>query len=135
MDQKGKTKRAERVDPRNIKVQIKIARIYEVQDNLDEALNIYRSVSFFNRKNPEAFAGVGRIQLAQKDYLGATITYQDLIEIIPQNPEPYYYLGMAFKERNRNGEAKKALDYAKKLYQEYDNTEGIKKVDDLLKQL
>ena len=92
-------------------------------------------ISFFNRKLPEAYVGVGRIQLAQKDYLGAIITYKDLIEVIPDNPEPYYYLGMAFKERDRKGEAKKALEYAKKLYQEYDHTEGIKKVDELLKQL
>ncbi len=126
---------AKRIDPTNTKIQLKIARIYEVQDNPDEALRIYRRISYLNRKSAEAYAGVGRIQLAQKDYLGAIITYKDLIEIIPQNPEPYYYLGVAFKERNRDKEAQKALQYAKKLYQEYDNKEGIKKVDELLKEL
>ncbi|KFF41978.1 MAG: tetratricopeptide repeat protein [Candidatus Atelocyanobacterium thalassa] len=126
---------AEKIDPRNLKIQLKIAGILEVQNNLEEALKIYKRISYFNHKYSEAYMGIGRIQLAQKDFLGATITYTDLINIIPQNPLPYYYLGLTFKERERIKEAETALKEALQLYQKYDNANGIQKTNELLKQL
>ena len=126
---------AEKIDPRNLKIQLKIAGILEIQDNLEEALKIYRRISYFNQKSSEAYMGIGRIQLAQKDFLGAIITYTNLINIIPQNPLSYYYLGLAFKERARIKEADKALKQALRLYQKYDNTYGIQKTNELLRKL
>lgn len=126
---------AEKIDPKNLKIQLKIAGILEIQNNLEEALKIYKRISYFNKQSSEAHMGIGRIQMAQKDFLRATITYTDLISIIPQSPLPYYYLGITFKERKKIKEAEKALKQALHLYQKYDNTNGIQKTNELLKKL
>ena len=52
--------------------QLKLAQIrLDAQEvDLEEALKIYRRISYFNQKSSEAYMGIGRIQLAQKDFLG-----------------------------------------------------------------
>lgn len=92
-------------------------------------------MSYLEPKSIEAQTAVARIVLAQKDYLGAIVEYEDLIALDPQNADAYYNIGIAFKARGRQDEAIKAFNKAKELYQRQGNNSGVENVDKLLKEL
>jgi tetratricopeptide (TPR) repeat protein len=83
----------------------------------------------------EAKAGIGRVNLSQGDYMGAIIAYQELTKLLPDNPDIYYNLGLAFKERGRKKEAQEALKQAYQLYQNKANSQGMQQVESLLEKL
>ncbi len=124
---------AERSNPNNPLIQLKIGTIFEQKGNWAGALAAYRRASYLDRRSIEARMGQIRVAIAQKDFLGAVVTATEAIELDPQNPDSYYYLGVALFERGRNSEAKDALKQARQLYQSAENNLGVERVDKLLK--
>ncbi len=123
----------EHFDRGNYKVQIKIAIILEKQKRYEEALTAYRRASYLQPRALEPNAGMGRVYLATGDYLSAVVTYKELADKLPNNPDVYYNLGLALKNRGRDGEAKAILEKARQLYQKKNDQQGIQQVEQLLK--
>jgi Flp pilus assembly protein TadD len=66
--------------------------------------------------------------MAQGDFMGAVIAYQELTRLAPNNAEVYYNLGLAFQGKGRKNEARDALKQAYQLYQSQGNTQGMEQV-------
>jgi tetratricopeptide (TPR) repeat protein len=128
-------RQVDRMALNNYKVFVKIGIILEKQNLFDEALSEYRRAIYFNRKSIEAKAGMGRILIAKQDYLGATVVYKELIEIVPNHPDAYYGLALSYQGRGLKNEARKALEMARQLYDSKQNREGIQQVDRLNREL
>jgi Flp pilus assembly protein TadD len=125
----------ERQSAGNFLIQLKIGILLEKQERFDEALPFYRRAVFLQPQSLEAQAGIGRIHLARKDYLGAIIAYQDLAKIAPNNGDVYLNLGRAYAGRGRKREAQEAFKQARELYVLKNNQSGLQEVDTLLKNL
>jgi Flp pilus assembly protein TadD len=82
----------------------------------------------------EAREGFGRILIAQGDYLGAVLIYQEIIELAPKNADAYYNLGFALRKRGRGEEGDRALNQALELYKAQNNLFGVERVNKILKQ-
>jgi Flp pilus assembly protein TadD len=121
-------KMVERLQPTDNKVQMKIGIILEKKERYEEALQTYRRILYFNPRNLEAKAAVGRVNMAQGDFMGAVIAYQELTRLAPNNAEVYYNLGLAFQGKGRKNEARDALKQAYQLYQSQGNTQGMEQV-------
>jgi tetratricopeptide (TPR) repeat protein len=128
-------KQAERVSQNNYKVFLKTGIILEKQNLLEDALTAYRRAIYLNSQSIEAKAGIGRILLAKQDYLGATVVYKELLEIMPNNGDAYYGLALSYQGRGLKREAKQALETARQLYYSNQNQNGIQQVDSLSQKL
>jgi Flp pilus assembly protein TadD len=83
----------------------------------------------------EAPAAIGELMLAQKNYLEAIVAYRHLTELAPQDPQAFYNLAVALKERDRTREAISAVEKARDLYQSQGNKDGVKQAESLLDEL
>lgn len=128
-------KQTERIAPNHYKIFVKTGIILEKQNLHEDALTAYRRAIYLNPKSIEAQAGIGRILLIRKDYLGATVIYQELLKTIPNNPDAYYGLALSYQRRGLKKEAKLALDTARQLYLDYQNSEGVQQVNNLDQEL
>ncbi|MGA1476325.1 MAG: Tfp pilus assembly protein PilF, partial [Prochlorothrix sp.] len=51
----------------------------------------------------------------------------------PRNPVPYRYLGVALQGRGRSAEAMEAFQQARMLYQQAQDSQGVRQVEQLMR--
>lgn len=123
---------ARRLSPGDFKVQLRLARIYENQQMLAEAIVAYQRAVAIQPESPEALRGLASAALDFNDFITAILAYRSLSEMTPNDPSVHENLGLALQGRNRRSEAIESLNTAKKLYQLQNNPQGVRKIDALL---
>jgi tetratricopeptide (TPR) repeat protein len=125
----------EQLEPRNATLQLQIAKILQAKGQYNRALQSYQRALFLKADLVEAQVAIGDIYMEKQDYLSAVVAYRQYTAAAPQNPEAYYKLGKALKNRDRNDDARTALEQAKRLYKDQGKQDGVRAVDLLLREL
>ncbi|NJN76113.1 MAG: tetratricopeptide repeat protein [Synechococcaceae cyanobacterium RL_1_2] len=125
--------RAIEVDPLNAGVQLEVARILQSQGLLDSAFNAYKLALDLDSSLIDAKVGIAAINLRREDFLSAIIGYRELAELLPNNPDVYYNLGLSLRGRSRMKEAKEAWETSIQLYQLQGDRNAVARVEALMK--
>lgn len=110
--------------PRHSQAHYLRGKLLQQQGQIQAALSAYKKAVSFDTQPVSALIALGEVQLKQKDYLQATVTYRRLTDLVPNNPSIYYNLGLALKGRNRMGEARQAFQTAYELFRDVNNQDG-----------
>jgi len=90
--------------------------------NIDEALGLAQTAKEQMPKNPGVMDTLGWIYYLKGSYLNAISELQDSLAYYSGNPVIHYHLGMAFFKNSQFGQAKKSLEEALKLSQDFDGS-------------
>ncbi|NBD34032.1 MAG: tetratricopeptide repeat protein [Cyanobacteria bacterium] len=99
-------------------------KLLQQRGQIEAAASAYKKAVSLNSKPVSALVALGEVQLKQKAYLDATVTYRRLTELVPDNPSIYYNLGLALKGRNRTREARQAFQTAYELFRKVKHQDG-----------
>ena len=100
---------ASTIDDTKIEPLFHIATINELQGNIDDAIDIYKSIIEKEKLNPTASLGLARNYFTKKEYKKAN-TYFNTAD--PMNDEDYYKWGLSLKEIGEIQKAKKMFQKA-----------------------
>jgi tetratricopeptide (TPR) repeat protein len=96
-------------DPTNAEAYYNLGAVYEQQDNVDRAVQLYRQVVEFQSTGiaaSQAYVRIGNLLRARKQYDQAAQEFQHAIQSSPNNPGAYYDLATIYEQQ---GNTKKAL--------------------------
>ena len=98
----------------------KLYAMYFVSVNeLDEALKETETILDINPENEEAWEQMLQIKTLQKDWENMISIAQKAIEALPENPQWYSYLGMAYSQQKKDDEAIAAYEKGISLTSDY----------------
>ncbi|MCS7311874.1 MAG: tetratricopeptide repeat protein [Acidobacteria bacterium] len=100
--------RAYRIKPDDIKVLNMLGTAYFKVERLDSAEEIYEILARKNPNVPVLYSNLGMIRLKKKDWEGAEMAFQRVIELQPDNRRAYGYLGLIYEQQ---GLLEQALTY------------------------
>ena len=112
-------KQAQKLASDNIDIQIKLADIYVMMKNYDEAQKIYKTVISNDSKNAHVWFLLGTIQANHKQYSAAIESFTNAIKVQPADAKPsesfniWLNRALAYQRENMLNEA--ANDYKKVL--------------------
>jgi tetratricopeptide (TPR) repeat protein len=127
--------RATRLDSRNTQMLLQIARAYQEQNDLAQALLYFQQATRVQPSLIEAQAGVADIALLQKNYAQASTGYQQVIKLSPQNAQAHFNYGLALQGLNRKSEAITAFEKAQELFKQQGNQDGFQKAESAIRAL
>jgi len=87
-------KSATQADTTNIQAFHSMAYYLQNNNQIDEALTVYRTINRINRNYPDAYLNAGILLLEKSDYEAAFEQFNILITVSPQNYLAYYYRGI-----------------------------------------
>lgn len=93
---------------------------------LDEARRIYQEILNYDNKYLEAYRGLGRVYVAQKDFGRAAATYRKAIELYPKSAQLYEDMSVVFSMRGDSAGAIQWLGRA--LEMDPENREFMKRL-------
>lgn len=91
--------RAYRIKPDDIKVLNMLGTAYFKAERLDSAEEIYEILARKNPNVPVLHSNLGMIRLKKKDWEGAEMAFQRVIELQPDNKRAYGYLGLIYEQQ------------------------------------
>jgi len=100
--------RAYRIKPDDIKVLNMLGTAYFKAERLDSAEEIYEILARKNPNIPVLHSNLGMIRLKKKDWEGAEMAFQRVVELQPDNKRAYGYLGLIYEQQ---GLLEQALTY------------------------
>lgn len=100
--------RAYRIKPDDIKVLNMLGTAYFKAERLDSAEEIYEILARKNPNVPVLHSNLGMIRLKKKDWEGAEMAFQRVVELQPDNKRAYGYLGLIYEQQ---GLLEQALTY------------------------
>ena len=109
-----------------------------VKGNLGDtagAKEAYRKAIQLNRNNVNAYLGLGVTQSRLGDYQAAMWAYDQALGIDKNNAQTYELMGSMFKQRPKAKEASNVLSKARDLYQRRNDSDGVARVEALLRTL
>ena len=110
-------KKAQKLRPDNIDIQVKLADIYVMQKNYEEAEKIYKMVISHDSQNAHVWYLLGTIQANHREYNVAIESFTNAIKVQPdsakssENSNIWYSRALAYQ---REGMSYKAIDDYKK---------------------
>jgi tetratricopeptide (TPR) repeat protein len=99
------------------------------------AKEAYRKAIQLNRNNINAYLGLGVTQSRLGDYEAAMWAYDQAINIDKNYAQTYEFMGSMFKQRRKAKEASNVLNKARDLYQRRNDSDGVARVEALLRDL
>jgi tetratricopeptide (TPR) repeat protein len=105
----------------------------EYGGNLDVALSLAQQAKEQYPDNPSISDTLGWIYYKKNAYLKAISLLKESVDKVPDNPIVHYHLGMAYYKNGEKILAKKELQYALKLSQDFQGAEEAKKTLQALK--
>jgi tetratricopeptide (TPR) repeat protein len=91
---------------------------------LDDARKIYQEILVYDNKNIEAYRGLGRIYIAQRDFDRAVATYQKAMELHPKSAQLHADVSVVYSKQNDFATAIQKLNKAREM--EPENREVLK---------
>jgi tetratricopeptide (TPR) repeat protein len=97
------------INPFLIKARIQLAYSYEGSGKMDQALNQYNEVLFYDPMNSVALKQIGIMSSHTNNCSTLNSIYERLLKLEPDYAEAYYRLGLCYININK-GNARKYLD-------------------------
>lgn len=91
--------RAYRIKPDDVKVLNMLGTAYFKAERLDSAEEIYEILARKNPNVPVLHSNLGMIRLKKKDWEGAEMAFQRVVELQPDNKRAYGYLGLIYEQQ------------------------------------
>ncbi|MBR1722007.1 MAG: tetratricopeptide repeat protein, partial [Treponema sp.] len=101
-----------KLEPTNAENFYNCAKIYEQQNNAENALGFYQKTIKFNKKHVKAWAGMGMILFRAKQFGEAKKAIDYALKLSPETFSTYYYLGKIQKENKEYPAAVKSFEKA-----------------------
>lgn len=122
-------------EPRNADIRMQIGYLLWQQGNLDAALESYQQAARLQPDSVIAHDAIADLYFEQQEVLMTIVAHREVLELAPDHAPSYYHLGVALEARGRRAEAIEALQRAKALLLEQENSEDAQIVDQLLQKL
>lgn len=110
---------AVRVDPNNVAAWHAKAYYLQNNDNMPEALKIYRHIHTLDAQYPEAYLNAAILLLYQDSVDAAMAELTILKNIDPTNAPAWFYTGKAYQFKGEKAQAKAAFEQALRLDDDY----------------
>lgn len=119
-------------NPKNTRAKIALAEVYVMGSNPMEGIFLLREILQEDPTNKAALYQMGILSIQSGQYDKAASRLEQYTNIYSQDPEGWFYLGLAYKELKMNQKARRSLEKVKEL----DNDPEIwAAVDNYLKEL
>lgn len=79
-----------------------LALAYSLAENFDKAIWSYKMALKFNEMDIRTLLNLGFSYSRKNDFKYAILTYRKALEINPENPEIYYYIGLAYLTHDKS---------------------------------
>ena len=89
-------------NPEAIQAKVLLAREYLRDRKVEDARALFSDVTDEDRNNPYVLGMLGEIQLATNDFVSAKLTFQRLVEGIPNQSQSHFLLAKAYRGLNEN---------------------------------
>ncbi|MBE9050191.1 tetratricopeptide repeat protein [Nostocales cyanobacterium LEGE 11386] len=109
-----------------------------IKGNLNDnngAKEAYRRAIQLNRNNLNAYLGLGITQARLGDYTAANWAYAQAIELDKNNAQTYEFMAAMYKQRRQTKQASSVLQKARDLYQRRNDSDGVNRVEAMLREL
>ena len=127
--------RASFIESKNPTIFLKLGEVYQTLGQDDKAFNAYRKAVSLRPDFNEAHSRIAKMHMAQREYAQAMVIYQEILKRAPRDADAYYNLALALRARDRNKEAKEALQRAERIFKEEGNRERLDETKKLLREL
>ncbi|MBQ8680120.1 MAG: tetratricopeptide repeat protein [Treponema sp.] len=101
-----------KLEPTNAENFYNCGKIYEQQNNAENALGFYQKAIKFNKKHIKAWSGMGMILFRAKQFGEAKKAIDYALKLSPETFSTYYFLGKILKESKDYSGAVKAFEKA-----------------------
>lgn len=128
-------RRAIGIDPNNSDFYYAVGYIKGNLGDTPGAKEAYRRSIQLNRNHVNAYLGLGITQARMGDYEAANWAYEQAISIDKNNPRTYEFMASMYKQRRQTKQANSVLQKARVLYQRQNDSDGIARVDAMLREL
>ncbi|MCS6959349.1 MAG: tetratricopeptide repeat protein [Pseudanabaenaceae cyanobacterium SKYGB_i_bin29] len=110
-----KYQRALELNPRHGGANLAMAKLWEVQGDLERAISAYTIASRYSN-NREIYRKIANLQLQRNFTAAAIVAYRQLLERFPDDAPTYLELGRIFVQQKRRSEARQMLERAAAFY-------------------
>jgi len=122
-------KSATQVDSLNVNAWHSLAYYYQNNDQVDDALNIYRKINRINRDYHAAYLNAGILFLEREEEEKAFEQFNILINVNPQSYQGFYYRGLIYEKRGEKEAARVDFQNAVNLNYQFEKAnEALKRV-------
>ncbi|WGV26819.1 tetratricopeptide repeat protein [Halotia branconii] len=128
-------RRAIGIDPNNSDFYYAVGYIKGNLGDTPGAKEAYRRSIQLNRNHVNAYLGLGITQARMGDYEAANWAYEQAISIDKNNPQTYEFMASMYKQRRQTKQANSVLQKARVLYQRQNDSDGMARVDAMLREL
>ena len=99
-------------NPEAIQAKVLLAREYLRDRKIEDARALFSDITDEDRNNPYVLGMLGEIQLAVDDFVGAKLTFQRLIDNLPNQSQSHFLLAKAYKGLKENALYRQELEKA-----------------------
>ncbi len=128
-------RRAIAINPNNSDFYYAVAYIKANLGDTPGAKEGYRRAIQLNRNNVNAYLGLAVTQSRMGDYTAATWAYEQAINLDKNNAQTYELMGAMYKQRRQAKQANSSLQKARDLYRRRNDSDGVERVETMLRQL
>ncbi|HKV62267.1 MAG TPA: tetratricopeptide repeat protein [Candidatus Acidoferrum sp.] len=98
--------------PRSFATRVEAGTIELEAGNPERALELQRDAAGLDAKSPGVLSLLGRIQMAQRNYLGATASLEQAAKLAPEDAGIHFYAGQAWMKADQGTE--RAIEHLKR---------------------